>query len=80
MMKMNFSKRLESSVKSFEITMGRTIGKIEEPGEENSKFHDARPIRIRNPTIGIELGHGRSRTRKNQKLRWTGRRQVQIPT
>jgi SNF2 family DNA or RNA helicase len=29
MMKMNFLKRLESSVKSFEITMGRTIGKIE---------------------------------------------------
>jgi SNF2 family DNA or RNA helicase len=30
MMKVNFLKRLESSVKSFEITMGRTIGKIEE--------------------------------------------------
>jgi len=29
MMKVNFLKRLESSVKSFEITMGRTIGKIE---------------------------------------------------
>ncbi len=29
MMKMNFLKRLESSVKSFEITMERTIGKIE---------------------------------------------------
>ncbi len=29
MMKMNFLKRLESSVKSFEITMNRTIGKIE---------------------------------------------------
>jgi SNF2 family DNA or RNA helicase len=29
MMKMNFLKRLESSVKSFEITMGRTIAKIE---------------------------------------------------
>ena len=29
MMKMNFLKRLESSVKSFEITIGRTIGKIE---------------------------------------------------
>jgi hypothetical protein len=26
MMKVNFLKRLESSVKSFEITMGRTIG------------------------------------------------------
>jgi len=30
MMKVNFLKRLESSVESFEITMGRTIGKIEE--------------------------------------------------
>lgn len=29
MMKVNFLKRLESSVKSFEITMGRTIAKIE---------------------------------------------------
>jgi SNF2 family DNA or RNA helicase len=29
MMKVNFLKRLESSVKSFEITMGRTIDKIE---------------------------------------------------
>ncbi len=29
MMKVNFLKRLESSVKSFEITMNRTIGKIE---------------------------------------------------
>ena len=29
MMKMNFLKRLESSVESFEITMARTIGKIE---------------------------------------------------
>ena len=29
MMKVNFLKRLESSVKSFEITMGRAIGKIE---------------------------------------------------
>ena len=30
MMKMNFLKRLESSVESFEITMARTIGKIED--------------------------------------------------
>lgn len=30
MKKFNFLKRLESSVESFEITMGRTIGKIEE--------------------------------------------------
>src|SRR5439155_17793509 len=29
MMKVNFLKRLESSVRSFEITMERTIGKIE---------------------------------------------------
>jgi SNF2 family DNA or RNA helicase len=30
MMKVNFLKRLESSVEAFEITMGRTIGKIED--------------------------------------------------
>ena len=37
MMKVNFLKRLESSVKSFEITMGRTIAKIEALGK---KIHD----------------------------------------
>jgi hypothetical protein len=30
MMKVNFLKRLESSVKSFEITMERTVAKIED--------------------------------------------------
>jgi hypothetical protein len=37
MMKVNFLKRLESSVKSFEITMGRTIAKIE---ALEQKIHD----------------------------------------
>jgi hypothetical protein len=37
MMKVNFLKRLESSVRSFEITMGRTIAKIE---ALEQKIHD----------------------------------------
>jgi SNF2 family DNA or RNA helicase len=47
MMKVNFLKRLESSVKSFEITMKRTIAKIEELEEKIRDFRtaslDARP-------------------------------------
>lgn len=38
MMKVNFLKRLESSVKSFEITMGRTINKIEALEEKIRRF------------------------------------------
>lgn len=38
MMKVNFLKRLESSVKSFEITMERTIAKIESLEEKIKKF------------------------------------------
>ncbi len=42
MMKMNFLKRLESSVESFEITMARTIGKIEDL-ERKIKNYQATP-------------------------------------
>jgi SNF2 family DNA or RNA helicase len=42
MMKVNFLKRLESSVESFEITMGRTIGKIEDL-ERKIKNYQAAP-------------------------------------
>lgn len=42
MMKVNFLKRLESSVESFEITMGRTIGKIEDL-ERKIKNYQATP-------------------------------------
>ncbi len=38
MMKVNFLKRLESSVKSFEITMDRTIGKIEDLEQKIRNF------------------------------------------
>ena len=38
MMKVNFLKRLESSVKSFEITMERTIAKIEGPENKIKNF------------------------------------------
>jgi len=42
MMKINFLKRLESSVESFEITMGRTIGKIEDL-ERKIKNYQSQP-------------------------------------
>jgi len=42
MMKVNFLKRLESSVESFEITMGRTIAKIEDL-ERKIKNYQATP-------------------------------------
>jgi len=57
MMKVNFLKRLESSVKSFEITMGRTIAKIE--GLEN-KIHNFKTLPDQNPEsdeLELELGH-----------------------
>ena len=41
MMKVNFLKRLESSVKSFEITMERTIGKIEKLEQKIRNFQSA---------------------------------------
>ena len=40
MMKMNFLKRLESSIESFEISMGRTIQKIENLKSKIKKFLD----------------------------------------
>jgi hypothetical protein len=46
MMKVNFLKRLESSVKSFEITMGRTIDKIE---ALEKKIHNFIAIPNQNP-------------------------------
>ena len=42
MMKMNFLKRLESSVKSFAITMERTVGKIEDLEERLSGYKKLR--------------------------------------
>ena len=50
MMKVNFLKRLESSVKSFEITMERTIGKIEALERKIRNFIKPRQTRILNPT------------------------------
>ncbi len=46
MMKINFLKRLESSIKSFAITMGRTIDKIEKLEEKIKHF---KKIQIQNP-------------------------------
>ena len=48
MMKVGFLKRLESSVHSFEITMGRTIGKIESLEKKIRNF-------IANPEQNPEL-------------------------
>lgn len=42
MMKVNFMKRLESSVESFEITMGRTLEKIENLEERIQRFKKLR--------------------------------------
>jgi len=56
MMKVNFLKRLESSVKSFEITMDRTIAKIE--ALEN-KIRDFQALSSQNPEAGeLELHFG----------------------
>ena len=49
-MKVNFLKRLESSVKSFEITMERTIDKIEGLEQKIHNFQAARPARILSQT------------------------------
>jgi superfamily II DNA/RNA helicase len=53
MMKMNFLKRLESSIKSFEITMERTIEKIETL-EEKIRQHQLLPSTAAEP-LEIEL-------------------------
>ena len=50
MMKVNFLKRLESSVKSFEITMERTIGKIETLEQKIRQFQ-----RLRKSNDDIDL-------------------------
>jgi SNF2 family DNA or RNA helicase len=56
MMKVNFLKRLESSVKSFEITMGRTIDKIE---AIEKKIHNFIAIPNQNPESDeLELDMG----------------------
>ncbi len=51
MMKVNFMKRLESSIKSFEITMERTISKIEGLEERIKKF---RKFRAENPDLDLD--------------------------
>ena len=56
MMKVNFLKRLESSVKSFEITMERTIAKIEALEEKIRNFQ-ARPNQNRESSE-LELDFG----------------------
>ena len=56
MMKVNFLKRLESSVKSFEITMERTIAKIEAL-EEKIRTFQARPNQNRE-AAELELDFG----------------------
>ena len=51
MMKVNFLKRLESSVHSFGITMGRTIEKIEKLEKRIKRFQE---FRDENPDIDLE--------------------------
>jgi SNF2 family DNA or RNA helicase len=52
MMKVNFLKRLESSVRSFEITMGRTIAKIE---ALEQKIHDYLQSSQKHASDNLEL-------------------------
>ncbi len=51
MMKVNFLKRLESSVRSFEISMDRTIVKIEELEDRITQF---KRFRAENPDLNFE--------------------------
>ena len=48
MMKVNFLKRLESSIDSFRLTLGRTIQKIDKLKEKIKNFQDAK---LQNPTL-----------------------------
>ena len=56
MMKVNFLKRLESSVKSFEITMERTIGKIERLERKINKFLAGGTSSEEDNQIELDLG------------------------
>ena len=57
MMKVNFLKRLESSVRSFEITMGRTIAKIEALEEKINGYLQSSPeARVRRLELDLDLG------------------------
>lgn len=55
MMKVNFLKRLESSVKSFEITMGRTIAKIEGLERKIKNFQDLPKQNPESEELELEL-------------------------
>lgn len=55
MMKVNFLKRLESSVKSFEITMARTIAKIETLELKIKVFQEAQSQDIGSDEFEVEL-------------------------
>ncbi len=55
MMKVNFLKRLESSVKSFEITMDRTIKKIEELEKNINDFQTQQEQNTRPEVLVVEF-------------------------
>jgi len=56
MMKVNFLKRLESSVKSFEITMGRTIEKIENLERKIHRFQEDPKQNPETDALEFDLG------------------------
>lgn len=56
MMKVNFLKRLESSVRSFEITMGRTIAKIEALEEKINAYLQSKKSSSDELEIDLESG------------------------
>ena len=51
MMKVNFMKRLESSIRSFEITMDRTISKIEDLEDRIRRF---KQFQSENPDLDFD--------------------------
>ena len=72
MMKVNFLKRLESSVQSFEITMDRTIAKIEDLRAQDPIAFKS--IRDENP----EMNDLETRPRHGRGRRGTGRTPLQV--
>ena len=69
MMKVNFLKRLESSVKSFEITMGRTIAKIEALETKSATTYPACPA-SRRKTSWNSTSVFRMKTKISKKPCW----------
>ncbi len=64
MMKINFMKRLESSIESFEITMGRTIDKIETLEKKITHFQ-----KLKNPQMEFDNSESEVPTDEDEELK-----------